>query len=72
MSEKYPILRPDVIIGALRRDGFVFRSQKGSHAKYSNGVRVVIVPMHGSVPRGTLKSILKQADMSLEKFSSLL
>jgi predicted RNA binding protein YcfA (HicA-like mRNA interferase family) len=72
MSGKYPILKPDVIIGALRKCGFVFRSQKGSHAKYSNGVRVAIVPMHGSVPRGTLKSILKQADISLENFLNLL
>jgi predicted RNA binding protein YcfA (HicA-like mRNA interferase family) len=72
MSEKCPILRPHVIISVLRKDGFVFRSQKESHAKYSNGVRVVIVPMHGSVPRGTLKNILKQADISLEKFLKLL
>ena len=68
---KYPILRPNVIISALAKKGFYFKSQKGSHAKYSDGYHTVIIPMHDTVARGTLKSILLQADIELEEFLAL-
>jgi predicted RNA binding protein YcfA (HicA-like mRNA interferase family) len=47
MSEKYPILKPNEIISALSKKGFVFKSQKGSHAKYTNGRHITVVPIHG-------------------------
>jgi predicted RNA binding protein YcfA (HicA-like mRNA interferase family) len=72
MSSKYPILRPLDIISALSRKGFVFKSQKGSHAKYTNGYHTVIIPMHDDIARGTLRSILIQANIELEDFIRLL
>ena len=69
---KYPILRPNEIISALSKKGFYFKSQKGSHAKYTNGNRTFIIPMHDTVARGTLKSILIQANVELEEFTELL
>jgi len=72
MAGKYPILKPNDIISALSKKGFVYKSQKGSHAKYSNGQRIVIIPIHDTVARGTLKSILLQAGMELEDFLKLL
>jgi predicted RNA binding protein YcfA (HicA-like mRNA interferase family) len=38
MGEKYPILKPNEIISVLTKKGFVLKSQKGSHAKYTNGM----------------------------------
>jgi predicted RNA binding protein YcfA (HicA-like mRNA interferase family) len=72
MVNKYPILRPNQIISALSKKGFVYKSQKGSHAKYSNGHRIAIIPIHDTVARGTLKSILIQAGIELEDFLKLL
>ena len=72
MSEKYPILKPKEIISAFGKKGYSFKSQKGSHAKYADGKHVIIIPMHDTVARGTLRSILIQADMELEEFLSLL
>ena len=69
---KYPILKPIDIIAALQIKGFYFKSQKGSHTKYSDGHNIVIIPMHDTVARGTLKSILLQADIKLEEFIQLL
>ena len=69
---KYPILRPDEIISALSKKGFFFKSQKGSHAKYTNGYHTVIIPIHDTVARGTLKSILTQANITIEDFIELL
>lgn len=72
MANKYPILRPDDIISAISKKGFVYKSRRGSHAKYSDGHRTAIIPMHDTVARGTLKSILHQAGIELEDFLKLL
>jgi predicted RNA binding protein YcfA (HicA-like mRNA interferase family) len=72
MGDKYPILRPNEIVSALSKKGFVFKSQKGSHTKYTDGYHTVIIPMHDNVARGTLKSILIQAGIKLEDFIKLL
>ena len=72
MANKYPILRPSEIISALSKRGFIYKSQKGSHAKYSNGHRTAIIPMHDTLARGTVKGILLQAGIELEDFLKLL
>ena len=72
MGGKYPILRPSEVISALSKRGFTFKSRKGSHAKYTNGSRTAVIPMHDVVARGTLRSILIQADIELEEFLKLL
>ena len=68
MGPKYPILTPKEVIKALETFDFKFISQKGSHMKYSNGTNIVIIPNHNEVAKGTLKSILAMADISLEDF----
>ncbi len=74
MSSKYPILPPNKIIIVLHKFGFVKVSQKGSHAKYKNNFtnKVCIIPMHTEIARGTLKSILEQADIQIEDFLNML
>ena len=68
MGSKYPVLTPKEIIKALEKFGFEYVSQKGSHMKYSNGENVVIIPNHTEVAKGTLKSILLMANISLDDF----
>jgi len=52
------------LVKMLKDNGFEKVSQCGSHAKYRNGKRIAIVPMHGGdIKIGTLKSILKQAGL---------
>lgn len=51
---------------ALMRGGFEHVSTRGSHAKYRSGDRTVIVPLHSDLAPGTLRSILRQADWSVE------
>lgn len=71
MPSKYPILKPGEVISKLERKGYLFVSQKGSHAKYSNGQYTYIIPMHDEVQKGTLKSILKQVHVNLDEFMKL-
>ena len=72
MPKKYPLLKPEEVISALSKRGFVYKSQKGSHAKYTDGHRITIIPIHEEVARGTLKSILLQAGIELNEFLKLL
>ncbi len=72
MGSKYPVLSPKIVIDILKKFGFEFVSQKGSHMKYSNGVKTVIIPNHDEVAKGTLKSILNMAGIALENFLELL
>lgn len=70
MSSKYPVLPPNRIIKIMNKFGFEKCSQKGSHAKYINYQtgKIFIIPMHSEIAKGTLKSILEQADIELEEF----
>ena len=60
-----PILKPEQVIKGLESNGFVFVKQRGSHRKYKKGGCSVIVPMHYEVAKGTLRSILEQAGLTL-------
>ena len=61
------------VVRALARVGFSEVSQRGSHLKLrSQEGRTVIVPMHRELARGTLRSILRQADLTVEAFIELL
>lgn len=68
MGSKYPVLKPKEIITVLEKFGFKLISQKGSHMKYSDGKKIVIIPNHSEVAKGTLKSILSMASIDLEEF----
>ena len=49
--------------------GFMKVAQKGSHAKYTNGERVVIVVSgRKQIRPGTMSSIARQAGLSLSDF----
>ena len=62
----------DKIVRILMGHGFLFKSQKGSHQKYSNGTRTVIVPaQRKEIPIGTLKSISRQSGIEYENFINL-
>ena len=55
------------VIKALERKGFVYVSQKGSHVKFHGDSFTVIVPAgRKEIPFGTLKSILRQANLREE------
>jgi predicted RNA binding protein YcfA (HicA-like mRNA interferase family) len=60
------------VVRALAKVGFSEVSQRGSHLKLRKEGRTVIVPMHRELARGTLRSILRQADLAVEAFIELL
>lgn len=61
------------ITKVLERQGFVFISQRGSHAKYRKSERgkvlTAIVPVgKKEIPLGTFRSILRQSNLYAEDF----
>ena len=72
MSPALPVLSGAQAIRVLERAGFAQVSKRGGHAKLRGASRrVVIVPLHDQLARGTLRSIVRQAGLSVEEFESL-
>ena len=63
------------VLDALVRAGFAETHVRGSHHYLRrSGGGLVVVPVHGNrdLPPGTLRSILRQADLSDDDFQDLL
>ncbi len=74
---KLPQVSGQETIKALKKLGFVEVGQKGSHVKLartsSHQKQIVIIPMHKTITRGTLRNgILKPINLSVEDFIDLL
>ncbi len=70
---KLPAVKPHEVIRVLEGMGFYKVRQKGSHLQMKRGNLLVTLPIHsGDLNIGTLKSILRQAKLSIEEFLSLL
>lgn len=73
---KLPVLSGKELIKALSKIGFVHVRTKGSHAilnKQTEKGRITIpVPLHKELAKGTLKSIMKQAELNLGDLLKLL
>jgi predicted RNA binding protein YcfA (HicA-like mRNA interferase family) len=76
MSHELPALPPRKVIRALERGGFVVHHVTGSHyaLRHPDAPDLrVIVPYHNKdLKRSTLRSIIKQADLTNEEFLELL
>lgn len=75
MSEKLPRLTAAQIIKVLERSGFARARQSGSHMIYKNAEgRRATVPYHSGkmLHPKILRSIMKEADLSIEGLLDLL
>jgi predicted RNA binding protein YcfA (HicA-like mRNA interferase family) len=68
-----PLVSGKQCIKALCAVGYRELRQKGSHVRLTcEGRTPVTVPLHGNLDRGTLRSILRAAELSAEEFIALL
>jgi mRNA interferase HicA len=57
------------IISTLLNNGFLLKSQRGSHVKFKKGNKTVIVPSpKKEIPRGTFHSIIRQSGLTIDDF----
>ena len=75
MSTRLPALKPREVIGALEKAGWYVHRQKGSHLimhKAGSSI-IIVIPLHThDLPKGTLRGILSDAELSVEEFIELL
>lgn len=73
---KLPVLKPKQLLRSLQRAGFYIHHQTGSHARLLHTTRPelkITVPVHSKdIPKGTLCSILRQAQLTPEQLERLL
>ncbi|MET8576108.1 type II toxin-antitoxin system HicA family toxin [Streptomyces sp. NPDC005012] len=72
MSPAVPTDLSGAAVAVLERGGFEHISTRGSHAKHRSCERTVIVPLHRSFAPGTLRSILRQADWTVDTLEEYL
>ena len=76
MSPALPVVTSREAIRVLLKAGSYVDHQTGGHARLFHQTRKeirVTVPIHAEdLPRATLKSILRQAQLTAEEFSALL
>ncbi|MFN4034261.1 MAG: type II toxin-antitoxin system HicA family toxin [Fimbriimonadales bacterium] len=71
---RLPVISGRECVKALRKAGFVLARQRGSHMVLyrEEPPAQVTVPDHKELDRGTLRSIIRQAGLSVEEFTGLL
>lgn len=72
MSPPLPVVSGAGIIKALASVGIAEINQRGSHVKLRRADSTVIVPMHKELAPGTLRSIIRQAGLSVDDFLDVL
>ncbi len=72
---RLPAVKPRQVVRALKRAGFEEHHQRGSHLylRHPDSRLMTSVPMHpGDLPKGTLRAILRQIEISVQEFIKLL
>lgn len=77
MNQRPPSLKAGEVIRALERGGFVVSRTSGSHCRLvhtAEPARKVTTPLHSDsdLKRGTLRSIISQAGLTVAEFMELL
>lgn len=70
---KLPVISGGKTIKALMKTGYYVRDQEGSHIHLRHPFRnPLTIPNHKEIARGTLRKIIKEADLTVEEFGKLL
>jgi len=75
MKRELPSLKPRELVAVLEKSGFLIKRQTGSHViLYKPGIpRPISVPVHTKdLPKGTLRAIIRQSNLTIDEFLKLL
>lgn len=74
MTPKLPIISGEELVRALEKFGYVRVRQKGSHVRLRHPSdprrKPLTIPLHRSIAFGTLKQILRDAQITVEQLSA--
>lgn len=71
---KLPVASGKECIKALGKAGFYFKRQEGSHItlRRNDPFAQVVVPNHKELDRGTLRAIIRAAELTVDEFVELI
>ena len=68
-----PVVSGKELVKALQRAGYFIRRQRGSHVRMYHATKSpVTVPLAKNVKKGTLRKILRDAELEPAEFGSLI
>ena len=69
---RLPVISGRDLIKILEKSGYYIRDQKGSHVHLRHPVKPPLtVPDHKTIARGTLRAIIREAELSVDEFLEL-
>lgn len=75
MTERLPRTSARLVLAALKRAGWIEIRQSGSHVRLRHpdrGEDVTIALHSGTMPLGTLRTLINQTGLSVQEFKELL
>jgi predicted RNA binding protein YcfA (HicA-like mRNA interferase family) len=72
VSKKLPTVSGRQAVKAFVKLGYTVRLGKGDHVVLQKDHRVFSIPLHKTLKKGTLRKILKIADLTVEEFNKIL
>ena len=73
MSPKLPVVSGTQLVKAFGKIGYYIRAQQGSHIHLRHPTKPPLtIPNHKEIARGTLRAIMRQADLSVDRFINLM
>ena len=71
---RLPVISGQTCMKTLAKVGFYLRRQRGGHLilRRDNPHAQVVVPNHRELDKGTLRSIIRQAQLEVDEFIELL
>jgi len=70
---KLPVISGKQLIKALSKLGYYVRDQRGSHVHLRHPIRKPLtIPAHRTIAKGTLRAIIKDAEITVDEFMELL
>jgi len=70
---KLPVVSGEEVVKALMKLGYYVRDQRASHVHLRHPYRrPLTIPLHPTIAKGTLRAIIREAELTVEEFVKLL
>lgn len=70
---KLPVVSGKEVVRVLMKLGYYVRDQKGSHVHLRHPYRrPLMIPLHPTIAKGTLRAIIREAELTVEGLVKLL
>ncbi len=70
---KLPVVSGKDVLKVLRKIGYYVRDQRGSHVHLRHPYRrPLTIPLHPVIAKGTLRTIIREVELTVEEFVKLL